>query len=75
MSVSSRQVYRPLAAKGLNISNEISPTVLSIVNLSHLTGTFPSHHFISVPISKNPLSNYQSISNLSLTSKITEKNH
>ena len=63
------------------ISNAISPTNLSIVNLSITTGTFPSTLKSSIispllkkhSLNKEDLSNYHLIANLSFISKLTEK--
>ena len=63
------------------ISNAISPTILSIVNLSITTGTFPSTLKSSIisPLLKTPslnkedLSNYCPIASLSFISKLTER--
>ena len=63
------------------ISNAISSTILSIVNLSINTGTFPSTLKSSIissllkksSLNKEDLSNYRSIANLSFISKLTEK--
>ena len=62
-------------------SNGISPTILSIVNLSIITGTFPSTLKSSIisPLLKKPslnkedLSNYRPIANISFITKLTEK--
>ena len=62
------------------ISNAISSTILSIVNLSITTGTFPSTLESSIisPLLKKPslkkedLSNYHPIANLSFISKLTK---
>ena len=64
-----------------NISSTIASTVLSIVNLSLSTGSFPTQleSFFIAPLLKKPyldkdtLSNYRHISNLSVISKITER--
>ena len=58
------------------ISNAISPTILSIVNLSKTTGTFPSTLKSSIisPLLKNPSLNKEYLSNyLSFITKLTEK--
>ena len=63
------------------ISNAISPTILSIVNLSKTTVSFPFTLKSSIispllkkhSLSKEDLSNYRPIANLSFISKLTEK--
>ena len=63
------------------ISNAISPTILSILNLSITAGTFPSTLKSSIisPLLKRPslnkedLSNYRHIANLFFVSKLTEQ--
>ena len=63
------------------IFNTMSSTILSIVNLSITTGTFPSTLKSSIisplltkpSLNKEDLSNYRPIANLSFISKLTEK--
>ena len=62
------------------ISNAISPTILSIVNISITTGTFPStlksyiiDCYKKPSLNKEDLFNYRPIANLSFIFKLTEK--
>ena len=71
----------PMQYRNICISNAISSTIISIVNLSITTGTFPSTSKSSIisPLLKNPslnkehMSNYRPIANLFFISKLTEK--
>ena len=72
----------PIPASRLkNITSTIAPTMLSIVNISLSTGSFPTHlksTFAALLLKKPSLdkdtrSNYRPISSLSVIFKITER--